>query len=127
MINTIQITRLTAGTTFRVVATGLILSFLPLSIVAGVLSYFGKTTIDWYGRPLTGLSGLVAAPVVGVVSALGCTALLGGAIHLGLWLYSKAKPLEVTFIVDSGEEAARTAASGKLGLLKRHTSASPGS
>jgi hypothetical protein len=60
MNGVIKIARLTSASVFKHVSIGLVFSFVPLSLATGVLSFFGKTTVSWFGGPLTGESGLAA-------------------------------------------------------------------
>ena len=86
------ICRLRTGTVFRLLATGFFGSLVPFSVAMGVLAAFGLHTITWNKAPVTGLSGLMLSPVIGILGALLFTAFFGTAVAFGLWIMSKLRP-----------------------------------
>ena len=95
------ISRLSAGSVFKLVGIGLLCSFLPLTIIAGCTAFFGLNSLLWNGQPLTGVTALVAAPFIGLFMVATFTMLLGTSIAFGLWVYSFISPLEIAFKVPS--------------------------
>ena len=100
MQNKIQIKHLRGISLFKLISIGNIIFFVPFSIVTGIFNYFGigKAIITWKEKPLTGVAGLVASPFFGLFLALVISAFLWVAIFVGLWIYTKFKPLELEFI-----------------------------
>lgn len=89
----VSVQRLSVGTVYKLWWVGLTLGMVPVGVLFGVLSLFGFNTVTWNGQPLYGVSGLMAGPLIGVFVALIFTGILGSAAALGLWLYSKFRPL----------------------------------
>ena len=55
----------------------------------GLFALFGAGTLSWNDKPVTGISGLLAGPFIGVFIG-GCfVALWGSMCVLGLWIYSR--------------------------------------
>ena len=50
----------------------------------GLLSTFGWGSVKMNGHALTGLSGLVLSPLVGLMLAMVLTAIVGSLVALGL-------------------------------------------
>ena len=66
---------------------------VPLGILCGVLALLGLNTVTWNQQQLHGIAGLSGGLLIGVFLALLFTAILGSVAALGLWLYSKFRPL----------------------------------
>jgi hypothetical protein len=95
LFTNISAARLSTGTIYKLWMIGLTTSFVPLGAVFGVFSLFGYDTVTWNGQPVHGFAGLLAGPFVGAFVALMFTALLGSASALGLWVFSKFKPISI--------------------------------
>jgi hypothetical protein len=95
LLTKISATRLSTGSIYKLWMIGLTTSFVPLGAVFGVFSLFGYDAVTRNGQPLHGFSGLLAGPFVGAFVALMFTALLGSASALGLWVFSKFKPISI--------------------------------
>lgn len=95
MFKPIRVRRLSTGTIYKLVAVGLACSLVPLSILFGVAALFGANTVTWNGQHLTGVTGLIASPLIGLFTAAIATLLLGSACGLGLWLYSLVRPITI--------------------------------
>ena len=93
MFARISTQRLSAGSVYKLWLIGLAASMIPLGALFGALALFGFNTVRWNGLPLHGFAGLAAGPMIGVFAALLLTAFLGSAAVLGLWLYSKFRPI----------------------------------
>ena len=106
--NTITIRRIRTGSIFRIVAAGTFFSFTPFFILMGVLAAFGMDTLKWNDQPVLGLRALIAGPFMGLFAAAVFTAMMGLMLSLGLWLYSKVRPLSIRVLLD-GTSAAATA------------------
>jgi hypothetical protein len=104
---TLRIQRLRGGTLFKIIFIGNSLFFIPFSVLMGILSFFGAATIRWNEQPLTGFAGFVASPYIGVFITLLFSAFLWVSTFIGLWLYSKFRPIELEYIAVSDEETAK--------------------
>ncbi|MBL8469415.1 hypothetical protein [Methyloversatilis discipulorum] len=104
MFKEITVQRISAGTLFKLAGLGLVLTMLPFALLMGCLALFGASTVSWNQEPLTGISGFVASPIIGLVLAAVFTMLLGTSMALGLWLYSRFRPLTLLVKV-AGTEA----------------------
>jgi hypothetical protein len=97
MFEEITVRRVSAGTLYKLVAIGSSITFVLFSIIMGCFALFGFHTVTWNHHPLTGISGLVASPFIGLFIAAIFTIFLGSGMAFGLWLYSKFRP--VTLLV----------------------------
>ncbi|CAJ0894291.1 hypothetical protein [Ralstonia flatus] len=93
MYRDIKVKRISAGSMLKLIAIGLYLSIVPLSLLVGVLSLFGIGRVMWNGRPLYGLTALIASPFVGVFLATMLTAIVWAGCSFGLWVFSKYRPI----------------------------------
>jgi len=98
MFETLQIQRFSFGTVYKILFLASTFSMVPLAILMGLFAFFGAETIVWNGQHLTGLMGLIASPFVGIMMALIFTGFLGTLFACGLWLYSKFRPLHLSYI-----------------------------
>jgi len=108
MSETLRIQRLRGGTLFKVIFIGNCLFFIPFSVLMGILSFFGAATLKWNGQPLAGFAGLIASPFIGVFITLLVSAFLWVSTFIGLWLYSKFKPIELEYIPVSETQTTKT-------------------
>lgn len=104
MFEEIAVQRISAGTLFKLTVVGIGFSFIPFSVLMGVLALFGAATISVNHQPLTGLAGLLASPFVGLGLTVVFTLFVGTFMMLGLWLYSTIRPL--TLLVKIPDEDA---------------------
>jgi hypothetical protein len=105
----ITVQRLSAGTVFKLVGIGLACSIIPLSLLTGLLSMSGAATTMMVNRHMvTGVSALVVSPLMGALTVLLLTMLLGSGMAFGLWLFSKFRPMRllVTAAPSSGPAGA---------------------
>jgi hypothetical protein len=96
-MQSIVVRKLRTGTVYRLVATGAVFGLVPLFVVFGILGSAGLSTLTWNGQPLTGLRSIIAGPLMGIMFALMCTGIFGSAIALGLWIYSRFRPLKLEY------------------------------
>ena len=97
MFQEITIERLSVKSIFKLVALGLFASFLPLSILMGVFASLGANTVTLNKEPIHGVAAFVVAPLIGVFVSLVFTLFVGSLMSIGLWIFSKYKPLTITF------------------------------
>jgi len=97
---TLSIRRFRTGSIFRIVAAGCFFCLVPLCILMGILALFGLDTLSWNNQPIHGWRGFFAAPFIGLFVAAVFTAFGGVGLSVGLWLYSKFRPLSLRALVD---------------------------
>lgn len=90
------------GGAFKLVATGYFLGagviFLPLFVLATVISLAAGVPPTWNGQAVEGSGGVlfVFLPLIMVPVILAFHAVMfGGLIVLGLWIYQKRRPIRV--------------------------------
>lgn len=88
MFKKIEVARLSTGTAYKLFAIGTFCSIVPLCTLLGFFALFGLHTLAWNGQPVTGLSGLLAGPLIGAFIGACFIALWGTACVVGLWIYS---------------------------------------
>ena len=89
---------------FQLLLIGNLVFFLPLSLLAGVFSIFGASTITWNNQVVTGLPALLVSPLSGAMFALVFSVLGWISVFIGLWVYSAFRPLELEFIPLAGDK-----------------------
>jgi hypothetical protein len=89
----VTIDRLYAGSIYKLIGIGLTCCLVPFSLVLGLLSLTGLLTFSWNAKPIMGLWALALSPVAGVLVTLALTFTVGSACVLGLWFYSKFRPI----------------------------------
>lgn len=87
-----------AGTIYKLLLLGLLLSMVPLSTLMGIAALFGADTVKWNGEPLHGWLGLLASPFLGIFIALLFTGFVGTLTCLGLWLLSWFRPIKLRVV-----------------------------
>ena len=98
MSSQIEIKRFTLDTVFRLLLFGSLFSFVPFSIIVGVLSLFGQASFTLDDQLITGIPALIYSPFIGLFTSLVFTGIFGIFISFGLWLFSKLKPFVVRYI-----------------------------
>lgn len=100
MYKTLKLRKLSTGSVFKLVALGSICALVPVFTLMGLMSLFGAGNMRWNGQALTGLPSLLASPFIGLLFSLFVTAMVGGMLALGLWLYSLVRPLQLEYRTD---------------------------
>ena len=98
MRSKIRIKQLEARSLFKLVFIGSSMCIIPFSVLMGIFSLFGAGTIEWNNRPITGIAGLIASPLLGLFATIMFSVFSWVVLFLGLWLYSKFKSIELEFI-----------------------------
>jgi hypothetical protein len=96
MAQHITVRRLRASSVYKITLIGLLLGgFVPLSLLKGILSLSGLATFTftWNEQPLTGLWLLIGWLLVGGGITLMWAGMMGSVMCLGLYLFSKFRPL----------------------------------
>jgi hypothetical protein len=104
MFQEITVERLSVKSIFKLVALGLLLSVVPFTTLMGVFALFGANTVTWNQEHIHGLMALITAPLIGVFVSLVITLFVGSLISLGLWVFSKYKPLTLKVKQSVGEQ-----------------------
>lgn len=97
----IQITRLSAGTLFRVYFVGFICTIYPLALLAGAAAALGADTLKRGGVQVHGWEAIVDVVVAPPVFALFLASFWLLLTWPGLWLFSKFQNLRMSFYADS--------------------------
>lgn len=95
MFKETTVQRIAAGSLFKLIGLGLVCTFVPLTTIMGVFSLFGAQIVKLNGQAVTGITGLLSSPFIGLFIAGIFTLLIGGCIVLGLWIYSLFRPITV--------------------------------
>lgn len=80
---------------FKLILIGMTVSLVLAGTVLGVLGAWGFGTVNWNGSPLHGVQALWASPLMGLLAALISTVVTGSMVAIGLWLFSKFKPIAI--------------------------------
>lgn len=93
MFTSVTVDRLYGGTVYKLIGIGLTCSVIPFSLLMGIFALFGANTVSWNAKPIVGMWGLALSPVIGVLLCVVLTFVLGTACVVGLWVYSKFRPV----------------------------------
>ena len=95
MFQEITVERLSVKSIFKLVALGLLLSVVPFSALMGVFALFGANTVTLNKEHIHGVTALITAPLISIFVSLVITVFVGSLMSLGLWVFSKYKPLTI--------------------------------
>lgn len=97
---TVKIRRIAGGSLFKLILIGNVLFLVPLSVGTAIVAAFGigGALVTWNEKAPSGLTGVLTSPLTGLVLALVVSACLWFAMYVGLWVYTKFKPIELEFI-----------------------------
>jgi hypothetical protein len=95
---------MTLDTALRLVTFGIFFSVIPFCIFSGMLGLFGFSTLTWNDQPLTGVSGLIASPFIGLFMSMIFTVFFAPSISFGLRLFSKITPFSIRYIAMESKE-----------------------
>lgn len=98
-METVKVKKISAGTIFKLIATGLTVGFLPIFIICGIMGAFGMDSLTWNEQPVTGIKALFIGPLMAVFMALMFTLIIGSVTVFGLWIFSFFKPVNIEFVV----------------------------
>jgi hypothetical protein len=101
MFKEIKVQRVAMGTLFKLVGLGFVCTLVPFALLMGCFALFGASTVSWNQQPVTGVAGLIASPFIGLMLTAILTALSGSCMSLGLWLYSRFRPLTLLVKIEA--------------------------
>jgi hypothetical protein len=104
----IYVERLSNGTIFKLVAIGSVFSIVPITFFFGILSLFGLNALSWNDRPVVGVKAFIVSPLIGLFFAGFATAFGGGAVTLGLWVYSFFGQIKIDYEAIAAESGSST-------------------
>jgi hypothetical protein len=96
LFSSIQVQRFSVGSIFKLFAIASASSLVPLSVLMGVFAAFSARTVTWNGEHLVGMTGLLVSPFIGLFLTLLFTAIFGTFFVIGLWIFSKFRPLKLS-------------------------------
>nr|WP_318383550.1 hypothetical protein [uncultured Enterobacter sp.] len=94
----IAVKRVKASSIYRLLLIGLGVPFGLMSVLFSLLACFGYDTVAWNDKHIHGLLALPVGLFSGLMMTVIFTALLGTICCLGLWIYSRFRPLEIRVI-----------------------------
>jgi len=105
-MTSLRVAKVSAGTVYKLIASGAICGFIPLGVLFGVLGFLGLSTLNWNNQPITGASALYAGPLIGLFIALIFTVVFGSVVAFGLWLLSFFRSVTIEYAPLTGDEQA---------------------
>jgi hypothetical protein len=101
-METVRVKKISAGTVFKLIATGLTFGFLPLFIIFSVMGAFGLEVLTWNEEPVIGVKAIFMGPLMALFMSAMFTLVIGSITVFGLWLFSFIKPLNIEFVLTDG-------------------------
>ena len=87
--------RIKPSAIYRLMLIGLGIPLQIFAVVCGIMGIFGADMVKWNNQPVHGILALPASIVSALFVTVLFTAFLGSVSCLGLWIYSRFRPLEV--------------------------------
>lgn len=91
----VSLKRVKASIIYRLLLIGLGIPMVVFSIICGVMGLLGYDMVKWNDQPVHGLLAIPTALLSGVLVTVLFTVFIGSITCLGLWIYSRFRPLEV--------------------------------
>lgn len=91
----ITLKRIKPSAIYRLIFIGLGIPLMIFALISGVMGIFGADVVKWNNEPVHGILALPTALFSGVLVTALFTAFFGSAVCLGLWIYSRFRPLQV--------------------------------
>lgn len=96
-MRTLETRGLSAGSLYKFLFIGLITPLFLFGLGCGIASYFGYSTVSLNNQQVYGLKGLITGCVLGIVMPIIMAALLWCLIGFGVWVWSRARRITLTF------------------------------
>ena len=90
----VTLKRIKPSSIYRLMLIGLGIPLQIFAVVCGVMGIFGADMVKWNNQPVHGILALPAAIFSALFVTVLFTAFLGSVACLGLWIYSRFRPLE---------------------------------
>lgn len=90
-----SIRRVKASIIYRLLLIGLGIPLVAFSFICGVMGLFGYDMVKWNDQPVHGVLAIPAALFSGLIVTVLFTVFIGSITCLGLWIYSRFRPLQV--------------------------------
>lgn len=90
--------RIKARSIYRLLLIGLSIPMGVLGFIFGLFGCFGYDTVSWNQHYIHGLLALPVGLFIGVLMSAIMTAIIGSLSCLGLWIYSRFRPLKITVL-----------------------------
>lgn len=87
-----------ASVIYKLILIGLSIPMIFISLLSGIMGGFGYGTVLVNGELITGIAALPASLLIGLAFIGIFTAVFGTMIFIGLWCYSKFRPLKIKVI-----------------------------
>ncbi len=84
-----------ASVIYKLILIGLSIPMIFISLFSGIMGAFGYGTVLVNGELITGIAALPASLLIGLAFIGVFTAVFGTMIFIGLWCYSKFRPLKI--------------------------------
>ncbi|GHD95649.1 hypothetical protein GCM10011445_31820 [Pseudocitrobacter faecalis] len=91
----VTLKRIKPSSIYRLMLIGLGIPLQIFAVVCGVMGIFGADMVKWNDQPVHGILALPVAIFSALFVTVLFTAFLGSVTCLGLWIYSRFRPLEV--------------------------------
>lgn len=93
----VVVKKVSARTVFKLIFVGLNVSLILWGVIYGLLALFGFSVLKVNGQFVVGIEGLFAGPLIGIMVALLASIFSGVFSVMGLWIFSKFRPLQIEF------------------------------
>lgn len=100
MKKTITIKRFTAISSFKIVVIGVSIAMMAFTVLMGFFALFGAQTVHWNQHAITGISGLIASPLMGIFMAAMFSLFGWFGFMFSFWLFSLFRNLTIEYIAD---------------------------
>lgn len=104
-IRRIYLRRIKAGSFFKLVLISTTATLAPLILLCGVCALFGFNTVTVSGRPLTGVTGLVAALIMAPLFCVFFSLFVWFFGYLGLRLWGHFRPVALEYVPAPGVDS----------------------
>ncbi len=94
----IRARNISGGSLYKLLLIGISTPLLLFILLCGIASLFDADTVHWGDKPITGIWGLISAVIMYPVSCVMSAAFAWLGIAFGLWIYSRFRKIEITFV-----------------------------
>lgn len=94
----VNVKRVKASVIYRLMLIGFGIPMLGFSFICGMMGTFGYDMVSWNNQPIHGVLALPASLAIGFIFSVLITTFMGSVACLGLWIYSRFRPLQVNVL-----------------------------